>query len=123
MREKLIKEEKIRPYLESFPGTRDSDEELMGRIWADDMCEYRRHHPAFVGKGLLQAMTLKYQDGRNALTNAKTIFRTRIILQHKHPHLRGDRYRPRIDREEPTCRAEAVRATDEVRAMEMEGAI
>ena len=104
----LLKKELVRPYMEKYPSTRDSDFELMGRIWDDEMQRFRiEHFGAPRPSTMRETLTTRTAKGKHVLTPAATILRTRLDLQVEFEHLRGEMWDKRNNETYPDCTDQA----------------
>lgn len=77
----------VKMLLNQFPETRDNDDVLIVKVWAEE-------HPEIKVKGyLLKDFTLAFKAGK--FSSTETIRRTRQKLQEEFESLRGDSYAKR----------------------------
>jgi hypothetical protein len=83
-----------------YPETKDNDRELITRYWKVEIWEEQDE-----ARGKLQSLPYysldsflaAFTDGK--FTHPDTITRARRLVQSKYPHLRGEKYKARMDKQ------------------------
>lgn len=97
---KLIKT-KVADILLRHPETQDNDRELIVRYWKGEISELQdiaREKLQWIPNYTLDSFLAAFMTGK--FTHPDTITRARRLVQSKYPHLRGEKYKARMDKQE-----------------------